>query len=94
MIVAATEDEAARIHNAKIRLIPKNKYSFASDLFIFGDIIAVISDTEEFAVRVESTDFADVAKEAFDLAWEEAGRLKFALREKPLTAQNRKPRTI
>lgn len=67
--------------SASLRLVPKEHHPFTSDLFIIGDTIAVISDTETFAIRIGSKDFADVVKESFDLAWEEAGRLDAKLRK-------------
>lgn len=74
---------------AQTRFVPKNHYPFASNLVVYGDTILVISDTEEFAVRIESADFADVVKEAFDLAWKEAGRLDAMSSKKDLSSARR-----
>lgn len=63
-----------------IRLITKERYPIESDAFIFRNLIILISDSEEFGVRIESDDFPTVIGEAFNLAWEEAGRLDAALR--------------
>ena len=59
-----------------VQLISLQEHPFTSDFFVFGNKIILISDEEEFAVRIESTEFAEVLRETFNLAWEEAGRLQ------------------
>ena len=79
-IIAATNGNGAKLLE-HIRLIPAEKYPFTSDFYIFGNTIALIAEAEEFAVRIESKEFAEVLRETFDLAWEEAGRLDTKLRK-------------
>ena len=57
------------------RSIPADSYPYSSNLYLLPEKVAFISFVEEFAVILESKEFADVMKEAFKLAWEEAGRL-------------------
>lgn len=56
-------------------LIPEEKFKFSSDLGIYGDKITLISTIDDFAITIESKEFADILKNSFDLAWEEAKRL-------------------
>ncbi|MEO8065551.1 MAG: helix-turn-helix domain-containing protein [Candidatus Doudnabacteria bacterium] len=56
-------------------LIPKDKYNFSSDMGIFGDKIAIVSPKDNFGIIIESQEIADMLKNSFDLAWEEAKRL-------------------
>ena len=56
-------------------LIPENKFKFSSDMGIIGDIVTFISPKDNFGMIIESRDIADMLKNSFDLAWEEAKRL-------------------
>lgn len=60
--------------------VPAKKYNFSSEIRIYGDKIVLISEREQFASIIEDTYFAEVMKETFDLAWEEAGRLDTKIR--------------
>ncbi len=53
--------------------------SIASDIRIYGDKITLISEHEEFAALIEDRYFAEVMRETFDLAWEEAKRLNIQI---------------
>ncbi|HUY05122.1 MAG TPA: helix-turn-helix domain-containing protein [Candidatus Paceibacterota bacterium] len=85
-IIAATNGNGAKLPE-HIRLIPAENYSFMSDFYIFGNTIALISEAEEFAVRIESKQFAEVLRETFDLAWEESGRLDAKFRKARVNSQ-------
>ncbi|MBU6214800.1 hypothetical protein KGM48_03100 [Patescibacteria group bacterium] len=63
-----------------IRLIPAKQYNFTSDIRIYDNKIVLVSGREEFAVIIEDTYFAEIMKETFDLAWEEAQRLDAQIR--------------
>jgi sugar-specific transcriptional regulator TrmB len=78
-LIVATSDKKGSLPE-HVRLIPADTYPFASDFYLFGNTIVLVSDAEEFAVRIESKEFAEVLREAFDLAWEEAGRLDSKIR--------------
>ena len=77
-----TRDVHSKTFSEQVRAIPRDRYPFTSDLFIFGNTLAVLSDAEEFAIRIESSDFTAVVTEAFELAWEEAARLDTESRPK------------
>ncbi|OGE75590.1 MAG: hypothetical protein A3I07_02755 [Candidatus Doudnabacteria bacterium RIFCSPLOWO2_02_FULL_42_9] len=63
-------------------LIPENKFRFTSDMGIFGDKIALVSPVDNFGIIIESKEIADMLKNSFDLAWEEAKRLDKIIRKK------------
>jgi sugar-specific transcriptional regulator TrmB len=67
--------------SATHRYIPAQKFAYTSDLYICAEKVAFISTVEEFGVILESKDFAEVMKEAFELAWKEAERLDAVLRK-------------
>ncbi len=61
----------------KYVLVPTEKYKFPADLAIYDDTIGYMtSDHGGLAVMIESKEVADVMKNIFDLALEEAKRLK------------------
>jgi len=57
-------------------LIPSKKYKFSADMAIYDQKIAYISTEKEMAIIIESKEIADVMKGIFDLAFEEAKRMK------------------
>jgi len=59
----------------EVALIPKNKFNFSSDMGIYGNKIAFVSPKDNFGIIIESKEIADMLKNSFDLAWEEAKRL-------------------
>ncbi|NNM83962.1 hypothetical protein HKL94_01980 [Candidatus Parcubacteria bacterium] len=61
-------------------LVPSKQYTFSSDIRIYADKVVLISEREEFAAIIENKHFAEVMKETFDLAWEEARRLDIRIR--------------
>ncbi|MFA5991456.1 MAG: helix-turn-helix domain-containing protein [Candidatus Doudnabacteria bacterium] len=60
---------------AEYILIPEGKCKFSSDMGIYGDKVSFISPKDNFGVIIESKDIADMLRNCFDLAWEEAKRL-------------------
>jgi len=63
-------------------LIPENKFTFSSDMGIFGDTITFSSPKENFGITIENKEIADMLKISFDLAWEEAKRLDKKVKKK------------
>jgi sugar-specific transcriptional regulator TrmB len=84
-LIISLQTKDIHINNKKnlvtVRLIPSSKYSFSSDILIYGNKILLLAPHEEFAVIIENKHFAEVMRETFDLAWEEAGRLDAELRK-------------
>jgi sugar-specific transcriptional regulator TrmB len=72
----------ASVHEHELRYIPKSTYPYSSSLYIFMNRVIFVSLEEEFGVILESKEFADVMREAFELAWVEAGRLDKSLQIK------------
>lgn len=72
--------------------IPTEKYNFSSDIRIYGNKIVLISEREKFATIIEDAYFAQVMKETFDLAWEEAKRLDAEIRSGDTQTKYRKIR--
>ena len=61
----------------KTVLIPKLKYKFPAELAIWDNKIGYVSpDKRGFAMTIESKEIAEVMKTLFDLAYEEAKRIK------------------
>ncbi|OGG47628.1 hypothetical protein A3D66_01305 [Candidatus Kaiserbacteria bacterium RIFCSPHIGHO2_02_FULL_50_9] len=60
---------------SEIALIPPEKYQFSSDMCIYGNKVVFVSPVEEFGIVIESKEIADMLRNSFDLAWEEAKRL-------------------
>ena len=56
-------------------VIPEDKFKFSSDIGIYADKVSFISPEDNFGIIIESKDIADMLKNSFDLAWEEAKRL-------------------
>jgi sugar-specific transcriptional regulator TrmB len=57
-------------------LLPPEKYHFPADLAVYDDTIAYMSgDHGGLAVLIESKEIAEVMKNIFDLAWEEAKKI-------------------
>lgn len=69
-------------------LIPEEKFKFSSDMGIIGDIVTFISPKDNFGIVIESKDIADMLKNSFDLAWEEAKRLDKQVRKKLKNTKN------
>lgn len=69
---------------ADIRLIPASKFNFLSDIGIYADRVTIVSPKENFGIIIESKEIADMFKNSFDLAFEEAKRLdKKVIRRSP-----------
>jgi sugar-specific transcriptional regulator TrmB len=57
-------------------LIPKDKYKFPADIGIYDNTVTYMSaEKGGFAIIIESKEMADVMKNIFDMAFEEAKRL-------------------
>jgi sugar-specific transcriptional regulator TrmB len=56
-------------------LIPKNKFNFSSDIAIWGDKIGLASPREQFGIIIENKEIAEMLRNSFELAWQEAKRL-------------------
>lgn len=64
-------------------LIPKDKYKFPADMAIYDDKIGYMSpENGGIAILIENKEIANVMKNMFDLAWEEAKRLNKEANEK------------
>ena len=64
-------------------LVPREKYSFPADMAIYADKIGYMSSEKGgLAIIIESKEIAEVMKNIFDLAWEEAKRLNKSLVKK------------
>jgi len=59
----------------EVVLIRENKFKFSSDMGIYGNKVSFISPQDNFGIIIESQEIADMLKNSFDLAWEEAKRL-------------------
>lgn len=95
VLVTDNENEHA-VAEKEVRLVTKEQYPINSDLFLFPEKLILISEDEEFGVRIESKDFAEIMRQAFNLAWEEAGRLDTTIRgqiQKSRARKGAKPRT-
>lgn len=71
------------ISNSKfltVHLVPAKQYDFSSDMRIYANKIVLVSEREGFAVIIEDAHSAEMMREIFDLAWEEAGRLDIQIR--------------
>ncbi len=82
-------DEAAKrlVENSpkldEAMLIPKEKYSFPADFTVYDNKIGFMSsDKGGWALIIESKEMAEVMKNLFDLAFEEAKRLGKSRKEK------------
>lgn len=73
--------------SVSICLVPAKTYDFSSDIRIYADKIVLISEHESFAAIIEDHYLAEVMRETFDLAWEEAKRLDIKIRAKNRTAK-------
>jgi HTH-type transcriptional regulator, sugar sensing transcriptional regulator len=60
---------------AEVVLIPEDKFKFSSDMGIYGDKITFVSPKYNFGIVIENKEIAEMLKNNFDLAWEEAKRL-------------------
>lgn len=56
-------------------LIPKKKYKLSADVAIYDNKINYMSTIEGISIIIESQEMADIMKNIFDLAFEEAKRL-------------------
>ena len=76
-------DETAKklMRSTKIKLdtpilIPKDKYKMPADIAIYDDKIGYMTPTDGgFAIIIQNKELAEVMKNIFDIAWEEAKRL-------------------
>lgn len=64
-----------RIGRDEFALIPKDKFKFSSDIAIYGNKIALALPKEQFAIIIENKEIAEMLRNSFELAWEEAKRL-------------------
>lgn len=64
-----------RIGQDEFALIPKNKFRFSSDIAIYGDKIGLASPNELFGIIIENKEIAEMLRNSFELAWQEAKRL-------------------
>ncbi len=60
---------------AEALMIPEEKFNFSSDIGIYGNKVAFVSSKENFGIIIENKEIAEILKNSFDLAWEEAKRL-------------------
>jgi HTH-type transcriptional regulator, sugar sensing transcriptional regulator len=66
----------------EMALIPEEKFKFSSDMGIYEDKVAFVSPKEKFGIIIENGEIADMIKNNFNLAWEEAKRLDKEIRKK------------
>ena len=66
----------------EIAIIPKEKFLFSADMGIIDNAVSFISPKDNFGIIIESKEIADMMKNGFDLAWEEAKRLDKKIRNK------------
>jgi len=59
----------------EILLIPEKKFNFSSDMGIYANKVAFVSPKGNFGIIIENKEIADVLRNNYDLAWEEAKRL-------------------
>lgn len=76
---------------AEFLLIPEDKFKFSSDMAIYGDKVALASPKNNFGIIIESKELADMLKNNFDLAWEEAKRLDKKIKRGPEHKKSVKP---
>ena len=55
-------------------LIPEEKFKFPADMGVYGDKILFVSPKENFGITIESKELAEMLKNSFDLACQEAKR--------------------
>lgn len=61
----------------KYALVPKEKYNFKADIAIYDNKIGYMSgDNQGIAIIIESKEMTEVMKSIFDMAFEEATRVK------------------
>lgn len=63
-------------------LIPQEKYKFLADVAIYDNKINYMSTKEGVSIIIESKEMADIMKNIFDLAFEEAKRLNKDINKK------------
>lgn len=66
----------------KPKLIPRERYKLGADIAIWDNKIGHMSPTENISILIESKEIADVMKNIFDLAYEEAKRLNKDINKK------------
>lgn len=54
------------------RLIPKEKFDFSPEIYLYDDKFAVMSLKEKFGFMLQSKEIVEALKKAWDLAWERA----------------------
>jgi HTH-type transcriptional regulator, sugar sensing transcriptional regulator len=62
--------------NDEITLIPKEKFTFPSDITVYDNTVAFMSHNPAFGVKIESKEIAQATKVLMDLAQSEARRFK------------------
>ncbi len=55
-----------------VRLIPKEKFDFSPEVYLYDNKFSVMSFKEKFGFLIESKIIVDTLKTAWDLAWEKA----------------------
>lgn len=55
-----------------VRLIPKEKFDFSPEIYLYDNKFTVMSFKEKFGFLIESKEIVDALKTAWDLAWERA----------------------
>lgn len=68
--------------NAETALIPEEKFRFSYDMGIYDDKVAFVSTKDNIGIVIESKEIAEMLKNSFDLAWEEAKRLDKKVRQR------------
>lgn len=57
----------------QVRLIPKDKFDFSPEIYLYDNKFSVMSPKEKFGFMLESREIVDALKAAWQLAWERAG---------------------
>ena len=57
----------------EVRLIPKEKFDFSPEIYLYDNKLSVMSLKENFGFLLESKEIVDALKVAWELAWERAG---------------------
>jgi hypothetical protein len=55
-----------------VHLIPKEKFDFSPEIYLYDNKLAVMSLKEKFGFTLESKEIVDALKVAWELAWERA----------------------
>lgn len=57
----------------QVRLIPKEKFDFSPEIYLYDDKLSVMSLKDNFGFMLQSKEIVDALKIAWQLAWERAG---------------------